>query len=118
MHRVARHGEDAQIVAVLHDVLEDTSVTVDNLRRDGATEAQLQALDALTRRPDEAYVDYVQRALADPIGCMVKIADHDDNADPARLRRLDGATAERLRHKYASVAHLIEAARRHCEPRT
>src|SRR5689334_15020790 len=60
--------QDARIVAVLHDVLEDTQVTLDDLRAAGATEAQLRALIAVNRRPDESYLDAVVRALVDPLG--------------------------------------------------
>ncbi|MDQ6674823.1 MAG: guanosine-3',5'-bis(diphosphate) 3'-pyrophosphohydrolase [Chloroflexota bacterium] len=105
-------GHDAKIVAILHDVLEDTSVTIDELRAAGATEAQLRALVAVTRKPDEPYLDAVARAIADPIGCLVKIADHEDNNDEARLVKLPPGEANRLRRKYAEVAPLIEHARR------
>ncbi len=105
-------GEDEQIVAVLHDVLEDTRVTPDELAAAGVTNVQLTALCALTHLPHENYVHYVQRALNDPIGRVVKIADFDHNYNPERLALLDHDTAKRLRKKYARVAPLIEAARK------
>jgi hypothetical protein len=104
-------GEDAKIVVVLHDVLEDTPLTVDDLRAEGASEAQIAALEAVTKRPGESYREAVSRALADPIGRAVKIADHDNNTDPKRVALLSKEDAERLGKKYAEVKDLIEAAR-------
>jgi len=101
---------DEKIVAVLHDVLEDTSMTVDDLRAEGATEPQIAALIAVTRQPDEPYADAVRRALKDPIGRVVKRADHEHNSDPARLALLPPAMAARLRTKYEGVRPLFDDA--------
>jgi len=100
--------EDEKIVAVLHDVLEDTAVTADDLRAEGMTERQIAALVAVTRRDDEPYADAVRRALRDPIGQVVKRADHEHNTDPARLARLPGDVATRLRQKYERVRPLFD----------
>src|SRR4051794_32968482 len=53
-------------VAVLHDVVEDTSVTVDDLRRAGFGEDVLAALDCVTKREGEGYEAFVERAAANP----------------------------------------------------
>lgn len=104
---------DEKIVAVLHDVLEDTSITVDDLRAEGATESQIAALIAVTRQPGEAYLDAIRRALHDAIGRVVKRADHEHNSDPARLTLLAPDVAARLRMKYDAVRPLFEEIR--CE---
>jgi hypothetical protein len=103
-------GEDEQIVAVLHDVLEDTTVTVDDLRAEGATDRQVAGLLAVTRRDGEPYDDAVRRALSDPIGRVVKRADHEHNTDPARLALLPDDVAARLRRKYERVRPLFDEA--------
>src|SRR5829696_1572337 len=55
-------GEEAQVVAVLHDVIEDTSVTAEDLRRAGFGETVLAAVLCVTHRKDnEIYADYVAR---------------------------------------------------------
>ena len=54
-------GEDAKIVAVLHDVIEDTPVTDDDLRREGFSEAIVAAVLCVTHREDESYADHVIR---------------------------------------------------------
>src|SRR5205823_8876269 len=57
-------GEEAQIVAVLHDVIEDTSVTADDLLRAGFGEEVVAAVLCVTHRKDESYADYVVRCKA------------------------------------------------------
>jgi hypothetical protein len=79
---------------VLHDVIEDTPVTLDRLREEGYPEEVLRALDSVTRRDGERYEDYVDRAAADPIGRQVKLADLEDNMDPRRLANPPHPTPE------------------------
>src|SRR3712207_2770049 len=61
MQRVSEHGLAVQIVAVLHDVVEDTAVTLDELRQLGFTEEVLEGVDAMTRRDAEDYYAYIER---------------------------------------------------------
>ncbi len=76
--------ETAKVVAVLHDVVEDTSVTAEDLRREGFDEAVLAAVECLTHRHGETYADYVVRCKADSIARRVKLADLEDNSRPSR----------------------------------
>jgi (p)ppGpp synthase/HD superfamily hydrolase len=101
-------GEHEQMAAVLHDVLEDTPVTVDDLRSAGCPEAVIAAVQALTKQPGESLAQSMERAAADPIAAVVKRADIADNSDPARLALLDPATANRLRSKYAESSRLLD----------
>lgn len=88
--------EPEQIVAVLHDVVEDSDWTFEDLRERSFDDEILAALDALTRRDGEPYETYVERAAADPIARRVKIADLEDNLDVRRLGPLTDADRERL----------------------
>ncbi|HEY8504116.1 MAG TPA: HD domain-containing protein [Gemmataceae bacterium] len=83
MHGV--EGEAAQIVAVLHDVVEDTDVTLDDLRAAGFSEEVLAAVDAVSRREGEPFADYIVRCKADPIARRVKLSDLRDNSRPDRV---------------------------------
>ena len=85
-----------QIVAVLHDVVEDSDWTFEMLRERGFGSDILAALDALTRREDEPYEDYVERAATLPLARRVKIADLEDNLDVRRLGALTDTDRERL----------------------
>jgi len=81
-------GETERMVAVLHDVVEDSDLTFDDLRRMGFTEQVIEALDGVTRRPDETYQEFVNRSQCNPISCQVKLADLEDNMDIRRLSTL------------------------------
>lgn len=95
-------GEAAKCAAVLHDVVEDTSVTLDDLRREGLPEAVLAAVQLVTHRKDQSYADYVISCKADPVARQVKLADLHDNSKLARsLVRPDRMDADLARiHRY------------------
>ena len=77
---------DERIVAVLHDVVEDCAEwTFDRLRGEGFSNDVIAALYSVTERVGEDYMDFVQRAAANPVGRRVKLADLADNCDLARI---------------------------------
>lgn len=89
-------GTEEKIVAVLHDVVEDTAWTMGQIRAEGFSDQVLDALDRVTQREGELYEDFIERSAANPISRAVKLADLEDNMD---IRRLDAVTpreAERL----------------------
>lgn len=113
--RVAGHaaaaGGDERVVAAawLHDVVEDTDVTPDDLRAAGVPDDVVAAVLAVSKRPGESLEDYVGRVRADALAVAVKTADLADNTDPARMAQLDEATRRRLTEKYARVRRLLTA---------
>jgi len=70
---------------VLHDVVEDTDWTLEQLRDEGFSDDVLLAVDCLTRREGESYDEFVTRAQANPIARQVKIADLEDNMNVKRI---------------------------------
>jgi (p)ppGpp synthase/HD superfamily hydrolase len=82
---LAMSKEEERIVAVLHDVLEDTPWTVDGLRAEGFGDRIIDAIDGLTRRDGESYEEFIQRAAANAISRRVKLADLADNSDLSRV---------------------------------
>ena len=85
--RVALHcrTETEKIVALLHDVVEDTDVTLDDLRKEGFDTEVLDALQCLTRIEGEDYMDFIQRVATNPLATQVKMHDLKDNMDVSRL---------------------------------
>ncbi|WP_312117635.1 HD domain-containing protein [Brevibacillus reuszeri] len=77
--------EDTMIAAVLHDVLEDTDVTVEDLKKAGISEAVIEGVVALTKQAGETYTDFIRRAKCNSIAKTVKLADLEDNCDLTRL---------------------------------
>lgn len=101
-------GDHARMAAVLHDVVEDTAVTAADLLAAGCPPPVVDTVLALTHLPGESQEDYLSRVAADPVAVVVKRADIADNTSPERLARLDRATGERLRNKYARALHLLD----------
>ncbi len=88
--------ETERIVGVLHDLLEDTPHTAEELRKMGYSEEILQALDGVTRRADESYEEFVLRSKSNPIARRVKLADLEDNMDLRRMPEVTPRDLERL----------------------
>lgn len=82
---------EARMTAVLHDVVEDSDWTLEQLREEGFPEVVIAAVDSLTKRENENYDDFIERAGRDPLGLHVKLADLRDNA---KLDRIPRPTAE------------------------
>ena len=95
--------EEEQIVAVLHDVLEDADGwTVERLRSHGFSEGVLGALECVTKRDGEDYGAFVARAASNPVALKVKLADIKVNMDMTRLATLSEKDLARLQkyHRY------------------
>jgi len=95
--------DELRIIAVLHDVLEDGSMSADDLRREGFAPTVVDAVVALTHRPGESYSAYVRLAAANSLAREVKLADIADNLDPLRLSRLPAADANELESKHCAA---------------
>ena len=67
-----------KIVGVLHDVVEDSPITLQDLRQKGYSQEIVDALDCLTKREEESYEDFIERCKQNPIALKVKIADLED----------------------------------------
>lgn len=96
-----------RIVAVLHDVLEDTEITAQQLKDAGFSDTVLTAVDCLTRRPGEPYDEFVQRAACNPLARRVKLADLEDNMDLRRLPAVLPKDADRMTRYLRAWQHLI-----------
>mgnify|MGYP001047544979 CR=1 FL=1 len=93
-------GDDVAVsVAWLHDVVEDSEVSLLGLAEEFPVEV-VRAVDALTRRAGESSERYYARVRSDALALRVKLADVADNSDPVRLAELDTEVRERLTRKY------------------
>lgn len=100
--------EDSTVVALLHDILEDTDVTLADLRAMGFSENVLEALDCLTHRKGESYYDYLDRVAENDLATKVKIADIEHNADLTRVRN-NPELQEKFRKKYGEALPRLKA---------
>lgn len=84
----AVEGTTARIAAVLHDVVEDTPTTLEDLKAAGIPEEAVRIVDLLTRRPGQSKTAYYRRLAVDPTARAIKLADLQDNMDLRRLPRV------------------------------
>lgn len=99
--------EDERVVAVLHDVVEDTEVSLDSLRKcKFFSDSIIEAIDCLTRRKNEAYDDFIDRVKTNQLATKIKILDLQDNMDVSRLKEVTDADQSRL-NKYAVAMYKL-----------
>lgn len=109
--RVTEFGKttDEKIVGALHDTIEDTDLTLHDLRKEGFPENILYAVDCLTRRDNESYDDFTQRVTKSPLATSVKLNDLRDNMDLRRIPHLlEAKDVERL-NKYLKAYRYLTA---------
>lgn len=99
-------SSEEQIAGVLHDVIEDTSVTTEQLRQEGFSVTVLEALDALTKREGESRLDAARRAARHPVARAVKLADNAENSDISRIPNPTDRDLARL-EEYRQVRELL-----------
>lgn len=102
-------GASERIAAILHDVVEDTPVTLEQLADEGFAKEIVAAVDALTKRPGETRIDAAKRAAANPIARVVKLADNAENMDLSRISNPTQKDYDRL-EEYKRVRELLVAA--------
>ncbi|WP_431881703.1 HD domain-containing protein [Micromonospora chalcea] len=120
---LSRHGLPGVFAGLLHDVVEDSEITLADLRGMGYPDLVVDAVDAVTARPGEEYADRVLRAAAHPLGKHVKLADLTHNTWPARvavMAAISPAKAKRaaeLAERYANAREVLLAAGATLEPK-
>jgi (p)ppGpp synthase/HD superfamily hydrolase len=85
-----------RIIAVLHDVVEDTDTTLDDLRQMGYSDEIVAAIDCVSRREGESYEAFIQRIKPNPLAVRVKLCDLMDNMDIRRAGLLQPDDLERF----------------------
>jgi (p)ppGpp synthase/HD superfamily hydrolase len=93
--------------ALLHDVLEDSEITAEELLAEGIPAEVVEAVQHLTKKEEEDYMDFVARAGKNKLAAAVKLADIEDNIDVLRLSALDQADLARVQ-KYHSAWHFLK----------
>ncbi len=98
--------KSTMIVAVLHDVIEDSRHDLDFLQAQGFDKSILEAVDAITKRNNEAYKDFIERLSFNDMAAKVKIEDLRDNLDLTRLKNIDGKDMERIDKYHKALVYL------------
>lgn len=99
--------EVTTIAALLHDTIEDTNLTIEDLQAEGFPADAIEAVRRLTHDPSVPYLDYVRGLRDNPIAVTVKLADLTHNSD---LSRLDAVTETDLqrREKYLKAINILK----------
>ncbi len=97
---------EARMAAVLHDVVEDTAVTFEQLRAEGFPEVVIEAVEALTKRDGEDYEAFIRRVAPNPIARTVKLADLQDNSDLSRIARPTERDRQRIEKYQSAIVYL------------
>lgn len=86
---MAMDTEEEQITAILHDVVEDSTITIEDLKAEGFSEQVLDAITLLTRKKRASYQKYIEAIAENALATKVKMADLSHNMD---ITRIPGAT--------------------------
>lgn len=97
---------DAAIVGILHDILEDTNITKEQLAM-SVNPVCFKAILALTRKKDEEYEAFIHRVCQNSLAVKVKVRDCLDNSSLTRLSKLAPEESNRLRNKYANALNIL-----------
>ena len=89
-------SEEEKIVAVLHDIVEDTNISLNDLRNEGFSEEVVSAVECLTKQDGENYDSYIERISFNPLAVKIKLADLEDNRDLTRLPEVTDKDLERV----------------------
>ena len=98
--------EELQIIAILHDVVEDSNYTFDNLKKEGFSVRIIKALQALTKQDNEQYEDFIKRVKNNTLATKVKIADIKDNSNIKRIKNPKIKDLERIK-KYKKALKML-----------
>ena len=99
-------AEEEKAVALLHDVLEDSSVTAEELLIAGLPETVVTTVQLLTKQTGQDYQTYLQAVKSNPLACRVKLADLKHNSDLSRLTSIAEKDRERLK-KYKKAIDFL-----------
>ena len=100
------HTEEETIVALLHDVVEDTDYSIEDIKASGFSDQVIEALALMTHDKSIPYMEYIKKIKSNYIAKAVKVADLKHNSDLSRLDIIDGKAIERVQ-KYADAVHLL-----------
>lgn len=107
-YRIAEQMEDeySTCVALLHDVIEDTNITLGDLEKEGFPQEVLEAIGLMTHDDDTPYFEYIKQIKSNPIATVVKLADLQDNSNFERLDKVEIKDLQRL-EKYREAKRML-----------
>lgn len=99
-------NEEEMMVAVLHDVVEDSDFSLHDLQEAGFSDSVIAAIDCLTKRKNEDYDDFIDRLSFNSLAKKVKIEDIKDNLDLSRISTINEKDLERIAKYHRALKKL------------
>lgn len=106
MDKVKHLGNEVMCAAVMHDLIEDTDCTFDELRQEGFTQEVITILELLTHRKETDYMDYIKAISVHPSATAIKLADLEHNSKITRLKGLRKKDFDRLEKYIKAYTYL------------
>ncbi len=97
-----------KICSILHDVVEDTTITISSLKNEEFDAYILEALDCLTKRKGEEYQKFIERIKKNKLAVKIKILDIEDNLNAARLQKVENKDVLRINKYIVALSELRE----------
>lgn len=107
MYDVDQTDEELMIIAVLHDIVEDTNVALGGLSDRGYSDRVVNAIDGLTRRKNETYTDFIKRCALNPDSLEVKLSDLRHNSQIMRMKGVEQKDLDRISKYFKSYQYLL-----------
>ena len=98
--------EQEKSVALLHDVIEDSDVTADDLLASGLSNEVVTAVQTLTKKKGQSYQDYLEKVKSNNLARVVKLADLKHNSDLSRLKTVSNTDYERVKKYKNAIRYL------------
>lgn len=96
MQRLRTNDQELMTIAILHDVVEDSEITINDLKEKGFSDRVINALELLTHSDGEEYEEYIRKIASNEDATRVKLEDLRDNSDITRLKGLRQKDHERM----------------------
>ena len=100
-------NKQEQVVAVLHDTIEDSDMILEDLASFGFSELIIDALDCLSKRKNEEYEDFIKRIVPNELARKIKIEDIKDNLDLTRIESINSEDLKRVLKYHNSLRILL-----------
>lgn len=103
----AGQTDNEKICGILHDLVEDTKWTFEDLKKEGFSKEVISALICVTKQPNEPYTHFIERIKTNPLAINVKLNDLKDNMDITRLIFITEEDTRRLNKYLRAYQHLL-----------
>lgn len=107
---LAPFGDELVIAGLLHDIIEDTDWTAEQLREEGIPDHVVSVVEAVTNQPGVPYAEKIRRIMTNSDATLVKISDNAHNSHPDRAAQLPDEKRARLAAKYKAARDVLWAA--------